>query len=448
MLNKMLGFCLFPALAALLSIFFSYTGAIGSGVAIIEQSAVSAGYAYAGAAAAAQDASTIFFNPAGMAWLSVNELQIGAHLVVPQAEFKNQGSTTVLGAPLVGNDGGDAGEPALVPNLFYMHSLSDKWKIGIGITAPYGLATEYDDGWVGRYYALRSELTTININPAIAYRINDQWSLGVGVSFERAEAELTNAVDWGTALVAAGLAPAGLSQNVDGRAKVEGDDWGIGANFGLVFEPLVGTRLGVHYRSKIEHTLEGDATFDTPTAAAGAAQAVGLVNTGASAEATMPETVSISAFHAFNQKWAILADATWTQWSHWDELRIKFDSGAADNVTTLSWNDTWRFSLGGTFKPMTDLELRAGVAFDESPIPDNRQRTPRIPGADRFWVTLGAGYQVTDTITVDLAYGHLFVDDPKIDKDVTVAENRLRGALVGEFDASVDIVSAAVSFQF
>ncbi|MGA6926530.1 MAG: outer membrane protein transport protein, partial [Desulfosarcina sp.] len=131
-----------------------------------------------------------------------------------------------------------------------------------------------------------------------------------------------------------------------------------------------------------------------------------------------------------------------------DELRIKFDSGAADNVTTLNWNDTWRFSLGGTFKPMTDLELRAGVAFDESPIPDNRQRTPRIPGADRFWVTLGAGYQVTDTITVDLAYGHLFVDDPKIDKDVTEAENRLRGALVGEFDASVDIVSAAVSFQF
>ena len=422
--------------------------AIGSGFAIIEQSAASAGYAYAGVAAAAQDASTIFFNPAGMALQSGNELQIGAHYIIPHAKFNNQGSTTVLGTALTGSNGGDGGEPALVPNLFYMHSFSEKWKAGIGITAPYGLVTEYDDGWVGRYYALKSELATLNINPSIAYRINEQWSLGVGVSIERAEAELTQAIDYGTALVGRGLAPPSASQNLDGNTEVDGDDWGIGANVGLIFEPLVGTRVGVHYRSQINHKIEGDATFNTPAPAAGFAQAVGLVDTTATAEVTLPDTVSISAYHAFNERWAILADVTWTKWSLLNELRIKFGSGAADSVTTLDWDDTWRFSLGGIFKPTDPLELRAGVAFDESPIPNEQLRTPRIPGADRIWLTLGAGYQFSQLIRADFAYGHLFIDDPKINKDVTEAENQLRGALVGEYDASVDIISASVSFQF
>ncbi|MGD8703633.1 MAG: outer membrane protein transport protein, partial [Desulfosarcina sp.] len=237
--------------------------AMGAGFAIIEQSAASAGYAYAGAAAVAEDASTIFFNPAGMSLQSGNELQIGGHYIIPKAEFKNQGSNNglppPLSGPLLGGNGGDAGEAALVPNLFYMHDFSDKWKAGIGITAPFGLVTEYDNGWVGRYYALKSDLATLNINPSVAYKINDQWSLGVGISFQRVEAELTQAIDWGTALVSQGLAPPTLSQNLDGTAKIEGDDWGFGANVGLIFEPRPGTRLGLHYRSQIDHTLEGDA---------------------------------------------------------------------------------------------------------------------------------------------------------------------------------------------
>jgi len=304
-----------------------------------------------------------------MALQSGNELQLGAHYIIPKADFKNQGSTTVLTTPLSGGNGGDGGKAAVVPNLFYMHSFSEKWTAGIGITAPYGLTTEYDD------------------------------------------------------------------------------DWGFGANVGLIFEPLVGTRVGIHYRSKIDHTLEGDANFYTPAAAAGFDQAAGLINTTATAEVSLPETVSISAYHAFNQHWAILADATWTKWSRLEELRIKFGSGANDSVTTLDWDDTWRFSLGGIFKPTDPLELRAGVALDESPIPNDERRTPRIPGADRIWLTLGGGYQFTQLIRLDLAYAHLLVDDPKINKTAT-SEDTLRGALVGEYDASVDIISASISFQF
>jgi long-chain fatty acid transport protein len=426
--------------------------AMGAGFAIIEQSAASAGYAYAGAAAVAEDASTIFFNPAGMSLQSGNELQIGGHYIIPKAEFKNQGSNNglppPLSGPLLGGNGGDAGEAALVPNLFYMHDFSDKWKAGIGITAPFGLVTEYDNGWVGRYYALKSDLATLNINPSVAYKINDQWSLGVGISFQRVEAELTQAIDWGTALVSQGLAPPTLSQNLDGTAKIEGDDWGFGANVGLIFEPRPGTRLGLHYRSQIDHTLEGDATYNTPAQAAPLAAATGRVNTTVTADVTLPENVSFSGYHAFNERWAILADITWTKWSRLDELRIKFGNGAGDSFDTYNWDDSWRYSVGGIFKPMEALELRAGVALDETPIPNEQRRTPRVPGADRTWLTFGAGYQFSELIKVDFAYGHLWIDDPKINKDPTEPENRGKGALIGEYDSSIDIISAAISFQF
>ena len=417
--------------------------AMGSGFAIIEQSVASAGYAYAGAAAAAEDASTIFFNPAGMALLSHNEVQLGAHYIIPQAEFKNQGSRTVLGTPLTGGNGGDGGDPALVPNFFYMHRLSETLSAGIGITAPYGLVTDYDDGWVGRYHALKSELQTIDINPSVAYKINEQWSLGVGISIQHAEAELSQALDYGTALVGAGWPDPTVSQNLDGKATIDGDDWGVGANVGLIFEPRKGTRFGAHFRSKIEHTLEGDAKFDNPTLPL----PVGRTNTTAKAEANLPETVAISAYHAINDRWALLADLTWTKWSRLKELRIEFGDGSEDSVTTLDWEDTWRYSLGTIFKASDPLELRAGVAFDESPIPSDERRTPRIPGADRIWLTLGAGYQFSPLVKANFAYAHLFVDDPKINKSAT-GEDEGRGALVGEYDASVDIISVSVSFQF
>jgi long-chain fatty acid transport protein len=432
------------AVVTVACVFFFAGSAAGSGFAIIEQSAASAGYAYAGAAAVAEDASTVFFNPAGMTLLSGSEVQLGGHYIVPSAKFENQGSTTVLGTPLTGGNGGDGGEPALVPNLFYTHRFANKWSAGIGITAPFGLVTEYDDGWVGRYYALKSDLATLNINPSVAYKINDQWSIGVGVSFQRVEVELSSAIDYGTGVARLTNNPA-FSQNLDGKATFEADDWGYGANVGLIFEPMAGTRLGLHYRSQIDHTAKGDAKFENP---AGLPPGVGRTNSDIEADVTLPENVSFSGYHAFNERWAILADITWTKWSRLEELRIKYADGRPDSVDTYNWEDSWRYSVGGIFKPMEALELRAGVAFDETPIPNAQRRTPRVPGEDRTWLTFGAGYQFSELIKVDFAYGHLWIDDPKINKDVTDPENTARGALIGEYDSSIDIFSASVSFQF
>lgn len=445
MKKKQHGSLLVLAAVTVLGVLFFGGSAAGSGFAIIEQSAASAGYAYAGVAAAAQDASTVFFNPAGMALLSGNELQLGGHYIIPSAKFENQGSTTVLGTPLTGGNGGDGGEAALVPNLFYTHRFANKWSAGIGITAPFGLVTEYDDGWVGRYYALKSDLATLNINPSVAYKINDQWSIGVGVSFQRVEAELSSAIDYGTILAGAGFAPPAASQTLDGKVTFEADDWGYGANVGLIFEPRRGSRLGIHYRSQIDHTAEGDAKFENPT---GLPPGVGATNNEIEVDVTLPENVSFSGYHAFNERWAILADITWTKWSRFEELRIKYADGRPDSIDTYKWEDSWRYSIGGTFKPMEALELRAGVAYDETPIPNAQRRTPRVPGADRTWLTFGAGYQFSELIKLDFAYGHLWIDDPKLNKDVTEPENARRGALIGEYDSSIDIFSAAVSFQF
>jgi long-chain fatty acid transport protein len=151
-----------------------------------------------------------------------------------------------------------------VPNLFYTHRFANKWSAGIGITAPFGLVTEYDDGWVGRYYALKSDLATLNINPSVAYKINDQWSIGVGVSFQRVEAELTRPSTGEQPSINVPGTPPTLSQNLDGTAIIEADDWGYGANVGLIFEPMAGTRLGLHYRSQIDHTARGRCKFEHP----------------------------------------------------------------------------------------------------------------------------------------------------------------------------------------
>jgi long-chain fatty acid transport protein len=418
----------------------------GAGVAIIEQSAAAAGYAYAGVAAVAQDASTLSFNPAGMTKLTGHELQIGGHYIVLGSQFENQGSTTLLGTRLSGPDS-DGGVSALVPNVYYVHSFSDRWKAGIGITTPYGLASEYDDGWVGRYHALRSEMQTLNINPAIAYRISDKWSLGVGINIQQAKVEMTAAIDYGTILAILNNDPS-TSQTLDGKSSIEGEAWSYGANIGLLFEPREGSRLGLHYRSAVDYDVDGDVTFETPDDAAEIAQSLGLVNTTAKTEMTMPESVSFSGYHAFSETWAVLADVTWTRWSHWEELRISLGSGAPDNVTTLKWEDIFRVSLGVLCKPMDSLELRTGIAYDESPVPSPQYRSPRVPDADRIWFCLGVGYRFSKWITADFAYSHIFIDNPKIDKDITEDENRIRGALVGEYDSSIDIVSAALSFHF
>ncbi len=419
--------------------------AFSAGFALIEQGASGMGNSFAGAAAVAEDATTVYFNPAGMTRLKGQQVVGGVHMVAPQAKFENKGSTKVTGAALTGGNGGDGGVTGYVPNLYYSANLNNGISLGLGINAPFGLSTEYDNGWVGRYHAIKSELMTININPAIAYKVNDVISVGAGASAQYLDAELTNAIDFGLILFGQTGNPAVLA-TPDGGVKLEGDSWAYGFNLGMLFEIDENSRVGLAYRTRMQHQVEGTATF-TDVPGVPALQAA-FANTNVTAHTSLPDTASASFYSRFNPKWAVLGDLTWTHWQRFNELRFRFANPLQpDGVTTENWEDTWRGSLGLNYYPIDRVVVRTGLAYDQSAVADSSFRTPRIPDGDRKWVSLGLGYQFTDHLGMDLGYAHLFVNDPSIDK-VAVGEDRVRGALKGTYDSSVDIASAQLVMKF
>lgn len=434
--------------------------AMAAGFQLIEQSVSGMGTAYAGSAALAEDASTVYFNPAGMTKLTGSELVAAAHIVVPQADYTDGGSsiTAVVGGGSLGTDtGGDSGVLGAVPNIYLTHSYNDRLAVGLGINAPFGLSTKYHDNWIGRYHAVESALKTININPSIAYKINDRLSLGAGLNVQYIDAKISNAIDFGTITLAIAGPGAGSPTpgQLDGFVTLKGDDWSLGYNLGLLFELSPQTRLGLHYRSEIDHKLTGTADFTVPTTNAITNAVVGgsgrFVDTGVSAKADLPATLSLSLYHAFNPQWAVMADISRTFWHSLPELRFDFANPLEpDGVTTLNWNNSNRYSIGATYKHTNRITYRFGLALDETPIPSPEFRTPRIPGQDRTWLAFGASYKKSDRLSFEFGYAHLFVKDPTINKTNTGVgtEDFARGNLIGSYDASVDILSAQLNYKF
>jgi len=430
------------SLFVLCIVFISTGSALGAGFALIEQSGTGLGNAFAGGAAGAEDASTIFFNPAGLTRLGGRQVLAGAHVVTPYVKLYNDGSDHVTGGPLLGGNGGNAGETRVIPNLYYSRKVTDSFFVGLGVNSPFGLATEYDKGWVGRYHAIESDLVTVNINPSLAYKITDKLSIGAGFDIQYFKAKLSNAVDFGTIgflLHVPGLLP----QQNDGFVKLDGDSWGIGYNLGLLYEFSKNTRVGVAYRSAIDQDLDGTADFENVPSALKSS----FRDTKVKADITLPDSLSVSFFHQINPQWMVMADITWTDWKHFKDLTVKFDSNQPAAVTSENWQDSYRYSLGATYMPNKNWTFRAGTAYDRSAVPDKEHRTPRIPDSDRIWAALGIGYKISDMFGVDLGYAHLFVNDPEIAQS-PAGENLLRGGLKGTFDAHIDIVSAQLSLKF
>ena len=410
-------------------IFSAPVAAQAAGFALIEQSASGMGNAFAGGGAIAEDASTIFFNPAGMTYIQGTQLAGAIHLIKPSAEFNNNDSAAGAGAgpfpsrPL-GGSGGDAGDLSAVPNFYYKIDLNDNVKLGLGINAPFGLKTEYDKDWIGRFQAIKSELKTVNINPAIAFKLNDQLSVGAGLSAMWAQAELTSAVNLVTS---------------ERTSKVKGNDWGFGFNLGAIYQATQDTRLSLAYRSKVEQHLDGDVKFSTSNGP--------TPNGDVTADITLPETFSVSAFSQLNDKWDLMGDLTWTRWSQFQELAVYRDGGSLLSKTTENWDNTLRYSVGASYHYTDAIKLRAGLAYDQEAVND-QYRTARIPGNDRKWLSLGAGWQVTPTSKLDVGYAHLFISDASISDKQNTATLGRKGDLIGNYDGSVDILSLQYTHNF
>lgn len=426
---------------------------MAGGFALIEQGTGQQGNAYAGAAAAAIDASTIYFNPAGMTRLS-RQVVAGAHWLSTSASFDGT-ATDPAGTPVSGGNGGNAGENGIVPNLYFAAPMGSGLFFGVGINAPFGLSTEYDDDWKGRYQAIESDLKSININPSLAYKVNNQLSVGAGFNMQYIDVKLTQSIDQGSLCVptqqqlqAAGFPGAdpaicaGLTpQGSDAFAKLEADNWAGGYNVGLLYEPLPSTRVGLSYRSKIQQSVTGKARFRDTIPQFSNFNI--FVRTDLSADVDLPQTASLSVYHDLSSRWSVMGDVTWTGWDNFDELRINYDSFQPDTVIDENWDDTWRFALGVDFRYNSSWTFRAGTAYDQTPIPDADHRTPRIPGDDRIWASLGFGYQITQSLGIDVAYSHLFVDEPKINNGEPSTGN-----ITGKYeDTDVDIISAQLVWK-
>lgn len=398
-----------------------------AGYALFEQNASGLGNAYAGAAAVAEDASTIYFNPAGMTYIEGRQLVGALHTIKTSGDFNDRGSVAAAGRPL-GGEGGDFGSYAFIPNFYYKQDLTEQLKFGVGVGTPFGLKTEYDRNWIGRFQGVKSELKTININPSLAWKVNEQWSLGFGISAMWAEAELTSLAN----------APA------TPKVKNKGDDWGFGYNLGVIYQATPDTRFGVAYRSKVEQHLKGDVRssftfFDGDPSR--------TLNTDISADLTLPETFSVSAFSKLNDRWELLTDVTWTRWSQFKELKIMRENGSGTVVGSPvieHWNNVLRYSLGLNYLYSDTIKLRTGVAYDDEAI-DNEHRTARIPGNDRFWLSFGASWRYSPETKLDIGYAHLFIKDASIYDDQR-AEGR--GLVAGKYSGNANILSVQLTHQF
>ncbi len=437
-------FCALPLLS------FSPSNSHAAGFAILEQSAEGIGYAYAGAAAGYGDGSEIAYNPAAMSWLPETIISHSSHLIITSAEFNNEGSSNPMlgGVPLGGSNGPDGGDVNFVPSLYIAGEFFEDVHIGLGVHAPFGLRTDYDREWVGRYHAVTSELKTIQITPAISRKLTDNFSLGASLNAMYAEATLSNAIDFGTIGVGAlgpmGAAAAGLAPQMnDGYASVNGNDWGFGFTVGGSYKYGDDSKVGVSWKTQTPIDLKGDADFEVPTAALPLTATGRFVDQTAGASIDLPENVTGSWIHNFSDEFGLLAEVQWTGWSNFEELRIRYDGAQPDTVQDESWDDVWRYSVAVRYSPTEKLDLSLGYTFDEEPIPDTARRTPRIPGNDRNWLAVGLKYRADDDLVFKATYAHLFISDA----DVSLPD-ATGNTLVGSFDNAVDLVGVGVDYTF
>jgi long-chain fatty acid transport protein len=380
------------------------SGAVASGFALIEQSASGMGNAFAGGAASAEDASTVFFNPAGMSRLEANQYAIAVHAITPSAKYTSSAGV---------ESGGDAGGTAAVPNAYLVMGMKPGLKFGLGVNAPFGLQTEYDSNWVGNTHAILSKLETVNVNPTLSYQVNDALSIGGGLDYQHISGELSE-----------------YKGVVLGTAVIKGTDDAWGYNVGLLYNADPTTRLGIAYRSTIKYSLTGTVTTSLPFA-----------NGPVSLDIELPDTLSFSAFHQYSDRWDVMADVSFTGWSTFKQVKVVDASGAAISNTPENWKDTIRVSVGATHHYNDKWSARAGLAYDQAPVKDEF-RTARIPDNNRTWLAFGGQYKPAASSAIDFGYAHLFVSDS------TINASNPAPALVGTYKNKVDILSVQYTRNF
>ena len=424
--------------------------AYASGLQITEQSVTGLGRAFAGGSLANDDVSAAYFNPADLMLGSGTQMQAGMTFIGITTEAEDVGSTTRfpvnLGAvltqpgtvpvfvtvPTAGRDNDDGGTDNFVPNGYYVMDINDRMRFGLSLVAPFAVSTSYGAGWVGRYHALDSELTTIDFNPSLAYRVNDNLSFGFGVSVQYAEAKLTRAQ----------FNP--FAPTRDGNTEIKGDDWGYGFNLGATYEFDPNTRVGLSYRSRVKYTLEGDVTVSGIPGRSG--------KTPATVDWTAPDWLSLTAYRRIDDKWAIMGGVRWTNWSLFQDLTIELADGRQD-VTEEKWDDSWTFNIGVSYDYSPEWTFRAGYQFDQTPVQSAEFRTPRIPDSDRNAFAVGFSYHPNPQLSVDFGYMYLLFDDSSTRNTINLLpapapSGLVTDTLLVDYSSYGNLIGVQASYRF
>jgi long-chain fatty acid transport protein len=387
------------------------------------------------------NASAVFYNPAAILRIDdTNQLVIRSDLTIVNPKFQDRGSKLAPGIPLTGGSASGRAE-VLVPSLHASWRISDDVAVGLSVDNAFGLATLYPDDWAGRYQAIESRLSTVNINPAIGFQVTDELSAGVGINLQYATATSSNAIDFGSLIALAGAPP--LPQQLDGLVEVSGDDWSWGWNAGILYQPTDATRIGLTYRSAISHNLRGNADFTVPDPAIGLTSTGAFIDSAATLNIDLPDIVSLGIYHQVSPDFGLAGQVDWTNWSRNSESRVSFDNPAQpDLVEPQNWHDTFRFSLGAVYDPSDQWRLRLGAAYDPSPV-DSEFFSPRIPTGDQILLDLGATYRPTEDLGITARWLHVFITDTDINRTVPGA-----GTLVGNYSNSIDTFSLMLEYGF
>ena len=422
--------------------------AFAAGYGLREHSADAIGAAYAGASATTTDASYLAYNPAALGFVETGDFSISLAGIFPTSSAHYTATTSAL-TPVSGpSSPDDFIDNAAVPALAARWRLDERWAFGVSVSAPWGLSTNYPNDWVGRYYARQTKLITVNIAPVISYAITPHFVIAGGAQAQYARGDFSNAVDVGT-LGALLSIPGSIPGAQDINAHFNADGWGWGYTLGAIAEVNDAITLGIAYHSSIDMDADGRLEFrinNNPIALI-INGATGLfANTPASASLTTPARLNLGARVRLDDQWTLLAEADWADWTSFDELRIKSKNPAQpDDVTLANWDSSWLFALGAEYRANERWTWRAGMAFDESPVPDSTFG-PRIPDGDRTWISVGARYHATESMDISFAASHLFLPERDVHLTALEPSNALRGNLDGQSKAGVTVIAMQLSF--
>jgi len=431
------------AFAALSALMISGAASAG-GFYIQEQSAAGVGRAQAGNVAIADDASTLYFNPAGLTQLPGIQADQGIDLIVPDAHLTDLGTTdhSALAGPSKpqGGNGGNPGSATPIPDFFLSAHIPDSSvTLGFGVTAPFGFASKFEQDSFARYDSIDSFVETIDFAPTIAIKLNDWLSIGLGLDEQYAYVKLRSAV------------PDPFTPGViasDGRLTLTGHTWSTGFNGGLLIQPTPDTNIGLSYRYGITHNIRGSLTVANLSGVVAAAnqQVVGT------AALDLPDVIQVGIAHHLTPDLTLLAEFDYYTWSNFQAINIHTTSPSLGNlVTEEQYRDTYSFSVGAEYQLDPQWKLRGGLKYDQTPTVDEFRDT-RVPDGDRVWLATGFHFQWDDHIGFDGSYAHIFVSDSNININRsfydTVPAIQTFSNIKAKSSVSIDILTAGLTYKF